>query len=98
MSNLIADLITYMRDEKRPVIAPYSKAIYSDGGFAILTEVLVRLCGQSYEDSVQELLLKPLGMNRTSTFAPKGEDIDTIDRSFVSNMTSFGEDVPVVAG
>jgi CubicO group peptidase (beta-lactamase class C family) len=87
-----------MRDVKHPVISPYRNAVYSDGGFALLGEVLARISGQSYGDAIQDILCKPLGMEHISITAPKGEGVNTINRTVISNTSSFGLDVDVVAG
>ena len=90
--------LTYMRDAKHPVISPYRNAIYSDAGFALLGEVLARISGQSYGDAIQNILCKPLGMEHISITSPKGESVNVINRTVVSNGSSFGVDVPVFAG
>ncbi|KAJ5391966.1 hypothetical protein N7509_007456 [Penicillium cosmopolitanum] len=96
------DLFTFFREKRLPVIAPYHSAIYSDGGFAVLGQVLARLSGKSVTDSFEELLWKPLGMTNTSTRVPKGSNLNVIDRTSVAhksslNMTAWGQDLEIVA-
>ncbi|KAJ5975525.1 hypothetical protein N7481_009232 [Penicillium waksmanii] len=96
------DLFTFFREKRLPVIAPYHSAIYSDGGFAILGQVLARLSGKSVTDSFEEILWKPLGMNNTSTQVPKGSNLNTIDRTPVAhksklNETAWGQGIEIVA-
>jgi CubicO group peptidase (beta-lactamase class C family) len=93
-----ADLLAYKRDVKHPVTSPYRNAVYSDGGFALLGEVLARISGQSYGDAIQDILCKPLGMHHVSVAAPKGDGVNAVNRTVVSDSSSFGLDVPVVAG
>jgi CubicO group peptidase (beta-lactamase class C family) len=93
-----ADLLTHMRDVKRPVTSPYRNALYSDGGFALLGEVLARISGQSYGDAIQSILCEPLGMEHISVTAPKGEGVNAINRTAITNNTSWGLDLPIVAG
>lgn len=95
---MLADLIAHMRDVKRPVISPYRNAVYSDGGFAILGEVLARLCGKSYGDAIQDVLFKPLEIENMSVTAPKGEGTNAINRTIVSELSTFNVDAPIVAG
>lgn len=91
------DLLTFFRDKRIPVIAPYHNAIYSDGGYAVLGQVLARLSGKNVTDAFEDILWKPLGMNSTSTRTPEGANINTIDRSRISNETSWGHDLEIVA-
>lgn len=42
-----------------------NKARYSNVGMALLGRILGDVCGQSYDESVQDLILRPLGMNDT---------------------------------
>ena len=41
---------------------------YSNLGFALLGELMAQVCGQSWESQVTERILKPLGLERTTTF------------------------------
>ncbi|KAJ5110561.1 hypothetical protein N7532_001096 [Penicillium argentinense] len=91
------DLLEFFRDKRLPVVAPYHSAIYSDGGFAILGQVLARLSGQSVTDAFEEILWKPLGMNSTSTQVPTGSNLNVIDRLRISNESAWGSDVEIVA-
>ncbi|KAF1952045.1 beta-lactamase [Byssothecium circinans] len=93
------DLFAFMR-AKHPVTSPFRTAVYSDGGFTILAQVLERLSGKKYPDAIRDILFKPLGRDglSTSTTAPNGSDINTIDRRPVSNSTAFALDLPIVAG
>ena len=80
-------------------MAPYHSAIYSDGGFAILGQVLAKLSGKSVPDAFEDILWKPLGMNSTSTTVPKGSDINAMDRARLGLglKTSWGQDLEIVA-
>lgn len=95
---MLTDLIAHMRDVKRPVISPYRNAVYSDGGFAILGEVLARLCGKSYGDAIQDALFTPLEIENMSITAPKGESTNAINRTVVSELSTFDIDASIVAG
>jgi CubicO group peptidase (beta-lactamase class C family) len=90
-------LLAFFRDEKKPVISPWRNAVYSDGGFAILGQVLARLSGKTYTDAIKEILFHPLGMDSTSTKTPKGPDRNVIDRSIISKTSSWGLDLEIVA-
>lgn len=88
-----------MRDEKHPVISPFRNAVYSDGGFAILTQVLARLVGQPYEKAIEEVLFKPLGLDHTSATVPNGTDVDGINRQVLKEgLSAWGADIEIVAG
>jgi CubicO group peptidase (beta-lactamase class C family) len=91
------DLLTFFRDEKKPVISPWRNAVYSDGGFAILGQVLIRLSGKSFPEAIQEVIFDPLGMDSTSTTIPKGPDLNVIDRSIIDKNSSWGVDLEIVA-
>jgi CubicO group peptidase (beta-lactamase class C family) len=102
MNGIITDLLAFFRDKRLPVIAPYHSVIYSDGGFAILGQVLARLSGKNVTETFEETLWKPLGMNSTSTQMPKGSNLNVIDRTTVANRsslkhTAWGTDIEVVA-
>jgi CubicO group peptidase (beta-lactamase class C family) len=92
-----ADLLKFFRDEKKPVISPFRNAVYSDGGFAILGQVLARLSGKTYSEAVQEILFDPLGLESMSTKVPTGPDLNVIDRRIIDKNTSWGVDVEVIA-
>lgn len=85
-----------MRDEQHPVISPYRTAMYSDAGFAVLGEVLVRLSKTDYLGALRNLLFEPLGLNHTSITAPTDPDANVIDRSTQAN-SSWGNDIPLYA-
>ncbi|KAJ5244024.1 hypothetical protein N7489_004120 [Penicillium chrysogenum] len=91
------DLLKFFRDEKKPVISPFRNAVYSDGGFAILGQVLARLSGKTYSEAVQEILFDPLGLESMSTKVPTGPDLNVIDRRIIDKNTSWGVDVEVIA-
>ncbi|KAJ5349969.1 hypothetical protein N7541_007696 [Penicillium brevicompactum] len=91
------DLLKYFRDEKPPVISPWRNAVYSDGGFAILGQLLARISGKTFTEAIQEILFDPLGMENSSTKAPKGSDINVVDRSTIDNSSSWGFDAEIVA-
>ena len=59
-------------DGSGQVLAPGTAFHYSNLGFALLAEVVARLREASWWDLVQERLLDPLGMERT-TYLPSGE-------------------------
>jgi CubicO group peptidase (beta-lactamase class C family) len=85
--------------KKHPVTSPYKTAVYSDGGFAVLAQVLSRMTGQTYEDSVRTILFEPLGMDNSTFAAPTESGRNNIDRSLLDTpFTSWGLDVPIVYG
>ncbi|KAK2029048.1 beta-lactamase [Colletotrichum zoysiae] len=92
----VNDLFEYL-SRKRPVISPYRNAVYSDGGYSLLGQVLARLTGQNYADALRSLILEPLGLNGTTAAAPNGTDINAINRALYANFSAFGLDVPITA-
>ncbi|KAF9882502.1 beta-lactamase [Colletotrichum karsti] len=100
LGNLTAqDLFAYMRDFKHPTISPYRSALYSDGGYSLLGQVLARLSGQTYGDALRDTVLKPLGLNGTSVTAPEGPDVNANNRFLLhSNDSSWGQPLPYAQG
>ncbi|CAH0043612.1 unnamed protein product [Clonostachys solani] len=89
--------VSFLRDEKRPVMPAYRNALYSDAGYSLLGHVLARITGQSYPDSMQQILFGPLGLNSTTVKPPTGPDINAINRYLVDNTSSWNVDVQVSA-
>lgn len=91
---------------KTPVTSAYRTAVYADGGFAVLAQVLARMTGKDYQDAVHDILFEPLGMVDSTLFAPTspggnttGPSINTIDRTRLDvPFTSWGLDIPIVYG
>ncbi|KAJ5306780.1 hypothetical protein PENANT_c003G08796 [Penicillium antarcticum] len=92
------EFLKFMRDEKAPVISPYRNAIYSDAGFAVLGQVLVRMTGKkNFTEAIQETLFDPMGLESMSTKVPKGSGLNVIDRSSIDKNSSWGLDLEIVA-
>lgn len=83
---------------KHPVSAPYEKAMYSDGGFTLLTQIVERVSGLKYTDAIQDILSKPLGLEGTTAVVPEGNDVNAIDRKLIDEASLWGFDTPIVAG
>lgn len=83
---------------KPPVTTPFRTAVYSDGGYAILTQVLARIAGKEYGAAIQEILFDPLGLEGMSDKAPSGPGINVIDRRSIDNTSSWASEIPIVAG
>lgn len=86
-----------MRDKKKPVVPVYKTALYSDVGFGILGSVLERLTGLSYNDAIQTILAKPLGLNSTSSLRPLGTDFNAIVMPGSLADSSWGFDNQITA-
>jgi CubicO group peptidase (beta-lactamase class C family) len=87
-----------MRDEKLPVISPFRNAIYSDAGFAVLGQVLVRMTGKKdFTEAIQEVLFDPMGLDSMSTKTPKGPNLNAIDRSGIDKNSSWALNLEIVA-
>ncbi len=61
-----ADLVAGL-EEAESVSVPHRRWHYSNLAYAVLGEVVARLDGRPWEESLQARLLGPLGMTRTST-------------------------------
>ncbi|KAJ3456168.1 hypothetical protein MRS44_016191 [Fusarium solani] len=86
-------LISYFNSTNQP-----TDALYSDGGYSLLTIIFSRMTGKPYGDAIKEILFKPLGLDHMSSGAPNGSDIDAIDRRPVDNSSSWGGNPEFVAG
>jgi CubicO group peptidase (beta-lactamase class C family) len=93
----LSEFLNFMCDEKHPVITPFRTAVYSDGGFSILGQVIQRISGQSYGDAMQDILFKPLGLNGMSAKAPTSSGLNAINRKTIDNTSSWGLDIDIVA-
>lgn len=92
------DFLTFMRDDKRPVISPFRNAVYSDAGYSVLGQVLARLAGRkTYSEAIYQVLFEPLGLHNMSTKAPTGADLNAINRSIIDKSSAWGIDIEVVA-
>ncbi|EEU37479.1 uncharacterized protein NECHADRAFT_105590 [Fusarium vanettenii 77-13-4] len=95
---LILEGLKHYRDLRRPTTTAHHTALYSDGGFSLLTIIFSRLTGKPYGEAVKEILFEPLGLDQMSSGAPNGSDIDAIDRRPVDNSSSWGGNPEFVAG
>ncbi|MFW9777882.1 MAG: serine hydrolase [Candidatus Heimdallarchaeota archaeon] len=63
------DFWFHMNDAKKEVLnAPRKKFYYFNGGFTILSQIISKVAGVSYEQYMREKIFSPLGMKR-STFS-----------------------------
>ncbi|RSL57591.1 hypothetical protein CEP54_008176 [Fusarium duplospermum] len=90
--------VKHFRDVRRPTMAPHHTALYSDGGYSLLTIVLSRMTGKPFGDAIKEIIFGPLGLDQMSSGAPNGSDIDVIDRRPIYNMSAWGSNPDIVAG
>ncbi|KAJ4184764.1 hypothetical protein NW767_013060 [Fusarium falciforme] len=95
---LISEGLKHYRDVRRPTMTPHHTALYSDGGYSLLTIIFSRMTGKPYGDAIKEILFDPLGLDQMSSGAPNGSDIDAIDRRPVDNSSSWGGNPEFVAG
>ncbi|UPK95416.1 hypothetical protein LCI18_006351 [Fusarium solani-melongenae] len=90
--------LKHYRDVRRPTMTPHHTALYSDGGYSLLTIIFSRMTGKPYGDAIKEILFEPLGLDQMSSGAPNGSDIDAIDRRPIDNSSSWGSNPELVAG
>jgi len=60
-------ILGWIRDIK-PISNPGERFMYSNSGFVLLSEVIQKVSGLSYEDFVHDNIFKPCGMNDNLTF------------------------------
>ncbi|CAH0050377.1 unnamed protein product [Clonostachys solani] len=90
--------IAFLRDEKRPAMAAYRNALYSDAGYSLLGHVLGRITGKSYPEAIQKTLFHRLGLNSSTAFPPTaGPNVNAMNRTLVDNTSSFNIDSPITA-
>ncbi|RSM04607.1 hypothetical protein CEP52_006713 [Fusarium oligoseptatum] len=94
----VSEGVKHFRDVRRPTMSPHHTALYSDGGYSLLTTVLSRMTGKPYGDAIKEIIFEPLGLDQMSSGAPNGSDIDVIDRRPIYNLSSWGGNSDFVAG
>lgn len=80
---------------KHPVVAPFHSAVYSDGGYAVLGQVLASLSGQDYPDAIRDILFKPLRLGHMSVGTPEASDLDAIDRRSVDDASVWAVNSPI---
>ena len=98
LTHILKALLEYLRDVKHPTISLYQNTVYSDAGFALLGEVLVRITGKSYNDAIQEVISAPLGIDSFTTHPPVGDEIDAINRSMIDPLSAWPIEITAVAG
>lgn len=59
-------LALFQRDSL--LFAPGTNQTYSNGGYVVLGAIIERVSGKSYDDYVQERILRPAGMTRTAPY------------------------------
>lgn len=69
--NVFIAFLDVMRDLKKPVAPAFATTLYSDSGFQVLGQVLQRVTNLTFNEAIQKVLSKPLGLNSTSSFKPK---------------------------
>jgi N-acyl-D-amino-acid deacylase len=67
-----AQLVRYMQGQKLD-FDPGASARYSNFGYIVLGEVIARVTGQSYEEAVRTLTLRPLGLDKVRLDLPRGK-------------------------
>ena len=96
-SILYLAFLSYMRDARHPVTAPFQLPIYSDSGFFILGRVLERLTGLSYNEALQKVLGTPLALEDSSTFEPTGPEANGLALPGNISVSAWGYDNQVTA-
>ncbi|OJD25891.1 hypothetical protein ACJ73_02742 [Blastomyces percursus] len=74
----IPDFLAQMRDAKVPSQPIFQSSLYSDGGFGVLGRVLERMTGLTYNNAIQSILARPLGLKITGSIVPPGKSPNAI--------------------
>lgn len=91
----------YLSDVRElPPVAPiFGTALYSDQAYGILTRVLERLTGLTYDEAIRSILAEPLGLNDTSAVVPEEGEVNGFARPGVPGIdTAWGFDNVLIAG
>jgi CubicO group peptidase (beta-lactamase class C family) len=77
------DFYFHVNDAKSEVIfKPESKYYYWNGGFALLSQIVAKASGISFEDYVKDNILIPLEMNRSTFFREEAEKDEDVTKGF----------------
>ena len=72
------------------VYPPGERTSYSNWGYSLLGRVIETASGQSWEDYIEDHILKPLGMNATTARQPLGpDDPRSMDRALQTRLASI---------
>ena len=74
------------------IAAPGATWAYSNIGFEVLAEVIAKVSGQPFEDYIQQRILTPLGMTKSTLLMT---DIDSTRMAFGHTKDSVGEYRPL---
>ncbi|KKZ64183.1 hypothetical protein EMCG_01531 [[Emmonsia] crescens] len=74
----IPEFLAQMRDAKVPSQPVFQSSLYSDSGFGVLGRVLESMTGLTYNEAIQSVLAKPLGLKITGSIVPPGKDPNAI--------------------
>lgn len=71
---------------KNPAYAPFTTPVYSNIGYAILGLVIERVTGVSFSQYIQNAIIEPLGLNKTSIDHPI-----KLSDAFITHETADGD-------
>ena len=85
--------------ELPPVAPVFGTSLYSDQAYGILSRVVERLTGFSYDEAIKSILAEPLDMNSTSAVMPEDEDVNAFIYPGVAGVdTAWGHDNLLIVG
>ncbi|PGG97726.1 hypothetical protein GX51_07170 [Blastomyces parvus] len=87
----IPEFLARMRDAKVPNQPIFQSSLYADSGFGVLGRVLERMTGLSYNEAIQSVLARPLGLKVTGSIVPPGETPNAI---IIPGKTPVGGEAP----
>ena len=67
-----AEVLSLLKPQDSTYFEPGSRFRYSNSAFCLLTQVIERVSGKPYLAFITETIFKPLGMNQTTLYEPKG--------------------------
>ena len=88
-----------MRTAKHPATPLHQVPTYADGGFIVLTQVLVSMTNMTYDAAIKKYLAEPLGLNATSTLAGEAQEANAVILpGGIYEGSNWGVDNQVLAG
>ncbi|KAL1964886.1 hypothetical protein VTN77DRAFT_6239 [Rasamsonia byssochlamydoides] len=78
--------------KRHPVFASETASTYSNSAFRILGYVLEAITGQSYEEVVDQSIIKPLDLTGTSVFLPTNTSLGVIPLGDSGFFRDFGDE------
>ena len=81
------DFYFHMNDAYKEIVSkPGEKFYYSNDGFTILSQIIEKVSGTSYENFVTQNILKKLDMTRSTFFREQLKSLDDVSKGYDDSM------------